>query len=62
MHQKRLFYRLPGRPIFKFFYMLLFRGAFLDGVIGLHYTLLQCFYEYLIVLKTREIRELRIPR
>ncbi|WP_439672254.1 Glycosyltransferase family 2 protein [Cupriavidus necator] len=56
MHQKRLFYRMPGRPLLKFFYMLLLRGACLDGFIGLHYTLLQCFYEYMIVLKTRELQ------
>lgn len=56
MHQKRLFYRMPGRPLLKFLYVLLFRGGFLDGPIGLHYALLQSIYEYMIVLKTREMR------
>ena len=56
MHQKRLFYRMPGRPLIKFFYVLLFRGGCLDGPIGLHYALLQSIYEYMIVLKTREMR------
>jgi len=56
-HQKRLFYQLPARPLIKFFYMLVLRRSFLDGWPGLHYTLLQCLYEYMIVLKTRECRE-----
>jgi glycosyltransferase involved in cell wall biosynthesis len=53
-HQKALFYRLPGRPLIKFFYMLVIRRAFLDGFPGWHYTLLQCLYEYLISLKAIE--------
>lgn len=57
LHQKRLFYRMPARPLIKFFYMLVLRRSFLDGWAGLHYTLLQCLYEYMIVLKTRECRE-----
>lgn len=54
-HQKGLFFRLPFRPLFKFAYMMLWRGAVLDGRAGLSYALLQSFYEYLIVLKTREL-------
>jgi hypothetical protein len=55
LHQKAIFYRLPGRPLLKFFYMVLVRGALLDGRAGLTYAALQSFYEYLIVLKTREL-------
>ncbi|MBV8157407.1 MAG: glycosyltransferase family 2 protein, partial [Dyella sp.] len=55
MHQKRLFYHLPGRPLLKFFYMMGYRCAWLDGWIGLHYSLLQSIYEYMIVLKVREL-------
>ncbi|MCO5397489.1 glycosyltransferase family 2 protein [Ralstonia soli] len=55
LHQKRLFYRMPGRPLLKFFYMMGCRRAWLDGWIGLHYSLLQCIYEYMIVLKVREL-------
>jgi glycosyltransferase involved in cell wall biosynthesis len=55
LHQKALFYRLPGRPILKWFYMMFFRGAVLDGYAGLTYATLQSFYEYLIVLKTKEL-------
>jgi len=54
-HQKELFYRLPLRPLLKFFLIYLFRGGFLDGRAGLDYALLQAFYEYMIVLKTREL-------
>jgi hypothetical protein len=35
--------------------MVLVRGALLDGRAGLAYAALQSFYEYLIVLKTREL-------
>ena len=56
LHQKALFYRLPGRPLVKWFYMVFLRGAILDGTAGLTYATLQSFYEYLIVLKTKELR------
>jgi glycosyltransferase involved in cell wall biosynthesis len=54
-HQKGLFYRLPFRPILKWLYMMSIRGAFLDGRPGITYAFLQSFYEYMIVLKTREL-------
>jgi glycosyltransferase involved in cell wall biosynthesis len=56
LHQKALFYRMPGRPLIKWLYMMLVRGAFLDGGPGLVYATLQSFYEYMIVLKTQELR------
>jgi glycosyltransferase involved in cell wall biosynthesis len=56
LHQKALFYRLPGRPLLKWLYMVFLRGAILDGTAGLTYATLQAFYEYLIVLKTKELR------
>lgn len=54
-YQKALFYRLPGRPFIKFFYMMAVRCAFLDGWPGIRYAILQSIYEYFIVLKTKEI-------
>jgi hypothetical protein len=36
--------------------MVFLRGAILDGAAGLTYATLQAFYEYLIVLKTKELR------
>ncbi len=59
LHQKALFYKLPGRPIVKWLYMMFVRGAVLDGFAGLTYATLQAFYEYLIVLKTLELRRSR---
>ncbi len=55
LHQKAIFYRLPGRPVLKWFYMVFVRGAILDGRAGLTYAALQSIYEYFIVLKTREM-------
>jgi glycosyltransferase involved in cell wall biosynthesis len=55
LHQKALFYRMPGRPLIKWAYMMFYRGAILDGAAGLAYSTLQSFYEYLIVLKTKEL-------
>ncbi|MGH8556017.1 MAG: glycosyltransferase family 2 protein [Methylococcales bacterium] len=60
---KNLSFRLPLRPLFKFVYLYLFKRGFLDGQAGLTYCVLQCIYEYLIVLKMREIqrRERGLP-
>jgi glycosyltransferase involved in cell wall biosynthesis len=56
LHQKAIFYRLPARPLIKWLYMVFLRRAILDGPAGLAYATLQAFYEYLIVLKTKELR------
>ncbi len=58
-HQKELFYKLPGRPLVKFVYSYFARRGFLDGRAGFTYAALQSFYEYLIVLKTRELERAR---
>ncbi|PRY44169.1 glycosyltransferase involved in cell wall biosynthesis [Spirosoma oryzae] len=54
-HQKGLFYKLPGRPMIKWFYLAVWRRGFLDGTAGVTYALLQAIYEYFIVLKTKEL-------
>jgi len=54
-HQKGLFYKLPGRPIVKWLYMVILRRAFLDGTAGITYATMQSIYEYFIVLKTKEL-------
>jgi glycosyltransferase involved in cell wall biosynthesis len=56
LHQKALFYRMPGRPLIKWCYMMFVRGAILDGAAGVTYATLQSIYEYFIVLKTKELR------
>jgi glycosyltransferase involved in cell wall biosynthesis len=53
--QKAIFYRLPLRPLIKWLYLILVRGALLDGSAGLMYATLISFYEYLIEVKRREI-------
>ena len=54
-HQKGLFYKLPGRPLIKWLYMVIVRRAFLDGSAGVTYATLQSIYEYFIVLKSKEL-------
>jgi glycosyltransferase involved in cell wall biosynthesis len=54
-HQKGLFYKLPGRPLVKWLYMVVVRRAFLDGKAGIMYATMQAIYEYFIVLKTKEM-------
>lgn len=54
-HQKGIFYKMPGRPLIKWFYMVFGRMAFLDGSAGLTYATLQAIYEYFIVLRTNEL-------
>ena len=56
LHQKALFYKLPARPLIKWLYLVVVRGALLDGSAGLTYATLASFYEYLITVKTRELR------
>jgi glycosyltransferase involved in cell wall biosynthesis len=53
---KQLSFRLPARPWLKFFYMYVLKRGFLDGMPGLTYCTLQAIYEYMIVLKMRELR------
>lgn len=53
--QKMLFYRLPARPLLKFLMIYVGKRGFLDGSAGFHYAVLQSMYEYLIVLKTKEL-------
>jgi glycosyltransferase involved in cell wall biosynthesis len=53
--QKAIFYLLPGRPVIKWLYMILWRRAILDGAAGITYATLQSFYEYLIEVKRKEL-------
>ena len=56
---KEILQQMPFRPFIRFFYELLVRRAFLDGVAGLHYSFLISIYEYLILLKVAEARYLQ---
>lgn len=54
-HQKEMFYRMPARPVLKFLLLYVGKRGFLDGRAGFRYAVLQSFYEYMIVLKTKEL-------
>ena len=58
-HQKGLFYKVPGRPLVKWCYILFYRGGIFDGRAGWTYAFLQAIYEYLIVLKYQEHKRMR---
>ena len=51
---KRLFYRMPARPLLKFLVLYLLRRGFLDGRAGYHYARMQSVYEYMIHLRVLE--------
>jgi hypothetical protein len=60
--QKALFYRMPARPLIKWLYMMLVRGAILDGRAGIQYANLQAMYERWIVMKTKELAHSALSR
>ena len=57
-HQKEMYYQAPFRPLLMFLLLYVFKRGFLDGRAGLTYALLRSIYEYMIVLKVREINAL----
>jgi hypothetical protein len=54
---KEFYYRLPVRPLVKFFVMYVLKCGFMDGTAGLTYSSLMGFYELMIVLKTEELEQ-----
>jgi glycosyltransferase involved in cell wall biosynthesis len=53
---KELSFRLPFRPLGRFIYMYILRLGFLDGIPGFLYCNLMAFYEFMILMKLREIK------
>ncbi len=53
---KNISFRTPCRPLLKFIYMYVLGRGFLDGSAGWTYCRLQAMYEYMIVLKVRELK------
>lgn len=53
--------RLPFRPIVRFIYMYIFLKGCLDGQAGLAWCTLQAFYEYLILIKVWEMKNMPVP-
>lgn len=56
---KELYYRMPARPLLKFLVMYIGKRGFLDGNAGFVYSALIAWYEYMIVLKLRELEQLQ---
>ena len=52
---KELSFRIPLRPLIKFLWMYVGKLGFLDGSAGYTYCKLQAMYEYMIVVKMREL-------
>ena len=59
---KNISFRMPMRPTLKFFYMYVLSRGFLDGKAGWTYCRLQAMYEYMIVLKVRELNRPDLTR
>lgn len=53
---KQLGFRLPGRPLLVLGYLLFLRGGILGGRVGVRYALLRAWYEWMIDIKTAELR------
>ena len=51
---KKLYLRLPMRPVIRFVYAYVFRRGFLDGVAGLTFCTLLAFYDFLCWAKVYE--------
>ncbi len=56
-HLRRVWTRLPCRPLLRFLIWYLLRRGFLDGREGLQFCLLMSWYERLILLKSRELKK-----
>lgn len=55
---KDLSLRIPLRPLMRWFYMYFILRGILDGKAGFAWCTLQAFYEYLILLKVEEFKQL----
>ncbi len=53
---KRLAYKMPGRPVWMLFYLLIFRLGFLDGLAGVYYSMMRAAYELMIDVKVSELK------
>lgn len=52
---KRLFHRLPGRPLWVFVYSFIIRFGWLDGGAGFHFAVARAFYYWQIAVKRRAL-------
>ncbi|MBP2316663.1 glycosyltransferase family 2 protein [Azospirillum soli] len=56
---KRLFHRLPGRPLLVFLHGYVLRLGFLDGGPGLHHALARAFYYWQVGVKMKDAERRR---
>ncbi len=56
MWLRKCYYRVPGRPVFYFFYLYFLRLGLLDGLAGFRFSFLHASYMYWIDLKRAEYR------
>jgi glycosyltransferase involved in cell wall biosynthesis len=61
-HQKELYYRLPLRPLAMFVLLYIVKRGFLDGRAGLTFVVLRSIYEYMIVLKVKELEQASVHK
>ncbi len=54
---KTLFLKMPFRPLLRFLYVYIWQKGFLDGAEGFYFARLHSFYEFLSVVKTRELQK-----
>lgn len=52
---RRLWVRLPGRPLLRFLVWYLAKRAILDGWIGFQFSFLMAWYEFVISVKLKEL-------
>ena len=53
---KKIYLRMPLRPLIRFIYAYIFRLGLLDGMAGLYFCGLLAFYEFLIDAKAYEMK------
>ncbi|POY38690.1 glycosyltransferase [Flavobacterium alvei] len=53
---KAISYKMPLRPLLKFFYMYIFKLGFLDGKVGFRFCVMKSIYEQFIILKKVEAK------
>jgi hypothetical protein len=53
---RRIWVRLPLRPVIRFFVWYVLRRGFLDGRAGFVFCVLMSYYEFIIGAKLRELR------
>jgi glycosyltransferase involved in cell wall biosynthesis len=54
---KAISLRLPFRPFLRFCYVYFWQKGFLDGAPGFYFARLHAFYEFLCVVKTKELAQ-----